>query len=171
MKLLIVRHADAGDRDEWEKSGRPDEERPLSKKGIEQIRAAAKGLVALVPEVDVIVTSPYTRAVQTAEHVRAAYGEKAELETTGSLEPDKHPDGFVEWLGDRDDDDTVVAVGHEPHLGVLATWCMLGIAGSRVEMKKGGACLLSFEKQPRKAGAVLQWLMGPKHLARVGAGS
>ena len=170
MKLLIVRHADAGDREDWEKSGRPDEERPLSKKGIEQIRAGAKGLVALVPKVDVIVTSPYTRAAQTAERVRAEYGDKVKLETSGSLEPEEHPEKFLEWMRERDDEEAVVAVGHEPHLSVLATWLMLGIAGSRVEMKKGGACLLTFEKQPRKGSGVLQWLMGPKQLARLNDG-
>jgi hypothetical protein len=44
---------------------------------------------------------------------------------------------------------------------------MVGIAGTRVEMKKGGACLLAFEDQPRKGSGVMQWLMGPKHLAQL----
>lgn len=163
---MIVRHADAGDREQWEKSGRPDEQRPLSEKGIERMRAAAKGLVELVPEVDLIVTSPYVRAAQTAEIVFACYGGKPEQETSKALEPEEEPERFVTWLRGRKEE-TVVAVGHEPHLSTLATWLMCGDASSRIELKKGAACLLDFDGQPRKGSGVLQWLMAPKQLARL----
>jgi phosphohistidine phosphatase SixA len=35
--------------------------------GIARFRAAARGLGELVPEIDVVLTSPYVRSVQTAE--------------------------------------------------------------------------------------------------------
>ena len=38
MKLLIIRHADAGDPDAWERAGKPDLERPLSEKGRKQFK-------------------------------------------------------------------------------------------------------------------------------------
>ena len=62
MAVFLVRHAKAGDRDEW--SG-PDDLRPLSKKG----RAQAEGLVAqLGPRgVTRILSSPSVRCVQTVE--------------------------------------------------------------------------------------------------------
>ena len=168
MRLLIVRHADAGDREEWEKSGQPDDKRPLTKKGVNQMRAAAKGLIAMVPELDVIVTSPYTRAEQTAEIVRAAYGGTVSLESTETLEPEKDPEDFLGWLTkELEDADSVAAVGHEPNLGILATWLMSGLADCRVEMKKGGACLIEFDGAAAKGAGVLQWLLGPKKLARM----
>lgn len=169
MRLLIVRHADAGDAEDWRKTGRPDELRPLSTKGIEQMRATAKGLVALVPEVDLMVTSPYARAAQTAEILLACYGGKIPQETSRTLEPEADPEMFAAWLGDHDDNEVVIAVGHEPNLGILATWFMTGVESGRIEMKKGGACLLEFAKRPKKGAGVLQWLMGPKQLMAMGS--
>src|SRR5258705_1292521 len=97
MKLVIVRHADAGDSEEFAKSGQPDELRPLSEKGRRQMRAAAQGLRALVPKVDLIATSPYVRALETAEIVASAY-DGMEPETTGSLESDTAPEEVLAWL-------------------------------------------------------------------------
>ena len=62
--------------------------------------------------------------------------------------------------------ETVIAVGHEPHLSTLATYLMCGSEDSRVEMKKGGACLLVFDKRAKRGAGTLRWLMGPKQLAR-----
>jgi hypothetical protein len=36
----------------------------------------------------------------------------------------------------------------------------------RVELKKGGACLLRFDGKPRRAGAILEWLLTPAQLRR-----
>ena len=164
MRLLIVRHADAGDRDEFAKTGKPDELRPLSEKGRKQMKNAAEGLRLLVPRPDLIVTSPYTRAAQTATIVADAY-ERVEQEQSATLEPDAAPSDFEEWLNEQDTVDTVIVVGHEPHVGELTTWLMTGTRESHVEFKKGGACLLEFEDRVKKGAGVMRWLMGPKELA------
>ena len=167
MKLLIVRHADAGDRDEFAKTGKPDHLRPLSSKGRDQMKDAVRGLRKLVPSADLIVMSPYTRAVQTAEIVRKEY-EKAEHEETRTLEPEVSPSEFEAWLAEHSDADVVIAVGHEPQLSTFATWMMAGINDSRIDLKKGGACLLLFDDAPAKGTGTLRWLMGPKELAATG---
>jgi phosphohistidine phosphatase len=167
MKLLIVRHADAGDRDEFAQTGQPDHLRPLSPKGRDQIKDAMRGLQKLVPSADLVVTSPYTRAVQTAETVRGAY-EKAAHEETRTLEPEVPPAEFAAWLREQDDYEVVVAVGHEPHLSTLATWLLAGLDDSRIDLKKCGACLLVFDGRVKKASGTLRWLMGPKELAAIG---
>ena len=168
MKLLIVRHADAGDREEFAKTGKPDYQRPLSKKGVDQMKSAVAGLKKLVPTVDLIVTSPYVRAEQTAEIVRSAYGADVPQEITDALEPEKSPAEFETWLHEHDELEVVVAVGHEPHLGTLATWLMTGSDDSRVDLKKGGACLIVFEKRLKRRSGVLRWLMGPAELKAIG---
>lgn len=162
MKLVVVRHADAGDKEEFAKTGKSDELRPLSDKGRKQMTSAVEGLRTLVPKCDLIATSPYVRAVQTAEIVSAAYGQHAE--ETATLEPGAAPDDFVHWVRERDADVAIIA-GHEPDLGELTTWLMTGASESHVEFKKGGACLLEFDGQVKRAGGVLRWLMGPKELA------
>ena len=171
MRLLIVRHADAGDAEEFAKTGQADYLRPLSKKGHKQMNAGARGLLELVPSCDLIVSSPFTRAAETAEHLRVAY-ERDAVETTSALEPTADPAHFELWMREHakadGNVDVAIAVGHEPHLSELTTWLVSGRDGSSVELKKGGACLLVFDGPVRKASAVLRWLMGPKELAAVG---
>jgi phosphohistidine phosphatase len=167
MKLLIVRHADAGDRDEFAKTGKPDDQRPLSEKGRDQMKNGVVGLKKLVPSADLIVTSPYVRAVQTAEFVREIYG-RVPQEETATLEPEVAPAEFEAWLKSQRDYEVVAVVGHEPHLSTLTTWLIAGVEDSRVDLKKGGACLLVFDGRAKKAAGTLRWLMGPKELAAVG---
>ena len=170
MKLVIVRHADAGDAEEFAKTGQPDAFRPLTDKGREQTQSIAEGLRKLVPSCDLIATSPYTRAMQTAEIIIAAYGHRG-AETTSALEPAAAPADFEEWLRGSDGNAAVVMiVGHEPNLSTLATYLMAGVPGSRIDLKKAGACQLAFEGEAQKGRGVLQWLMGPKQLAAVAAG-
>ena len=168
MKLLIVRHADAGDHAEFAKTGKPDDQRPLSKKGVDQMKSGVVALRKLVPAADLIVTSPYVRAEQTAQIVRGAYGDDVPLEITDTLEPLRPPMAFEKWLRERETYEVVVAVGHEPHLGLLATWLMTGTDDSWVDFKKGGACLIVFEKKLKRGSGVLRWLMGPAELKAIG---
>src|SRR5688572_21732122 len=144
MELLIIRHADAGDANEWTKTRKPDSQRPLSDKGREQIKDAAKTLVKLVPKVDLFAVSPYTRAMQTAELVFERYTDTRAREITDSLVPEAKPDAFIRWLRAQGPREVVAVVGHEPHLSMLATWLISGLDESRLELKKGGACLISF---------------------------
>lgn len=166
MQLAIVRHADAGDPAEFAQTGQPDRLRPLSRKGRKQMGAAAKGLLMLVPACDMIATSPYTRAVQTAEIVARAYDD-ADLEVTETLQPGSAPEDLVAWINTHADADVVIVVGHEPDLGLLATWLLTGTNESRIEFKKGGACLLAFEGRIKRGAGRLRWLMGPKQLAAI----
>jgi len=74
MSLLLVRHARAGDRAQWDGD---DRERPLDPRGVEQ----ATALVALLAPfpVETILASPYLRCVQTVEPLAAARGLAIEL--------------------------------------------------------------------------------------------
>ena len=167
MELLIIRHADAGDANEWAKTRKPDSQRPLSDKGREQIKDAARTLVKLVPKVDLFAVSPYIRALQTAELVFERYTETRAREITDSLVPEAKPDAFIRWLRAQGPREVVAVVGHEPHLSTLATWLIAGLEESRLELKKGGACLIAFERFAAKKEGTLQWLMGPKQLRHV----
>ena len=51
---------------------------------------------------------------------------------------------------------------------MLATWLMTGSDESRVDLKKGGACLIVFEKKLKRRSGVLRWLMGPTELKAIG---
>src|SRR5687768_4879350 len=145
MKLLLIRHGVAEDREEFAQTGAPDEQRPLTQKGRKQMKRAARGLAALVSEAHVLASSPLTRAQQTAEVVAGAFDD-APVSLVDALRPDQPFEAFMEWLRLTDDADVVVAVGHEPHLSGLAGWLLTGGHQPLFEFKKGGAGLLEFHQ-------------------------
>jgi phosphohistidine phosphatase len=116
---------------------------------------------------NVIATSPYTRAAQTAKIVAAAYDDVG-VERLDALTPEGRPQAFLAWLRGRESDDRVAAVGHEPHLGSLVYWLLTGEAvEGRIAMKKGGACLLELDPKSRARKATLIWSLTPSILRRL----
>jgi phosphohistidine phosphatase len=165
MQLVVIRHAIAMEREEFAPTGRHDSLRPLTDKGKAKMKSAAAGLRELVPSIDVLAASPFTRAQQTAEIVASAY-EGLRLHTTSSLEPDSAFADFVAWLRTQRGE-MVAVVGHEPHLGTLVTWLMTGIEESRVPLKKGAAVLLEFPAVPSSGTGRLQWALTASQLGRL----
>lgn len=167
MQLLVIRHAIAGERDEFAASGRDDSERPLTKHGKRQMRRIARGLRRMVKSLDVLCASPLVRAQQTAAIVAEAYGE-LQVATVPSLAPESEPDAFADWLGRQRIAESVAAVGHDPHLGMLVTWLVAGRMEPRVDIEKGGAVLLDVKGAPRAMCATLLWALTPAMLVRLG---
>jgi phosphohistidine phosphatase len=191
MRLLIIRHAVAEDREDFAKSGREDGERPLTRSGQRKMQRGARGLRRMVPDIDVLATSPLARAAQTAEILADAYGDVTPV-TIDELAPEGRYADFLRWLraqaggndaaddnGDAGDQgsggdgragppDLVAAVGHEPHLGGLVSLLLTGQSAPIVELKKGSACLLDLGDQPTAGRAKLLWSLTPAQLRRLG---
>jgi phosphohistidine phosphatase len=166
MRVLVVRHGLAGDRDEFAFTGRPDSERPLTKDGREKMKKAASGLTRVVDALDLVATSPLVRAVQTAEIVADVFG-GMDLTICDELSPERSPDDVLPWLRGHDRDVSLALVGHEPHLGFLVGLLLTGRHESFVELKKGAAVLLEFEDPPAPGGATLLWALPPGVLRRL----
>ena len=166
MKILVVRHGPAGDREEWERTGKDDSLRPLTAKGKKEVRKAAAGLVRLVPTLDFIATSPWTRAAQTADIVNKEYG--VDIEEVEQLTSDHRPEELSPWLAEQGGREVVALVGHEPHLGLLVGYLLSGKSASFVDLKKGGACLLEMGDPSRPGAGCLEWLLSDRELRRLG---
>lgn len=69
MPLLVIRHARAGDRDDWRGD---DRERPLDKRGRGQADALVEELEGY--PISRILSSPYDRCVQTVEPLATRRG-------------------------------------------------------------------------------------------------
>jgi len=171
MNLLVIRHAIAEDKEVFASTGRDDDLRPLTEAGRSKMRRAAAGLRVLIPRLTVLASSPLVRARETAEIVAPAF-RVSRAEMVEALRPDRPFDAFLDWLRRQpndEDEGAIAVVGHEPHLGGLVTWLMTGTTESRLELKKGAACLLRFEEYPPEAGAaVLRWALAPSHLRQIG---
>src|SRR5436305_10025483 len=98
--LWLLRHAEARD-------GRPDDERPLTKAGEEQARAAGLAMARLGVTLDVCLTSPRLRARQTAELACDPLGVLVTIEARLGGEP-FDPGDLAAGLED------VLLVGHAP---------------------------------------------------------
>ena len=165
MRVLLIRHGAAEYQKAFAKSGEPDEKRPLTRAGRDQMRAVARGLKPVVKDIDVLATSPLTRARQTAD-VAAERFDEPRRETIAALVPGAPFSAFVEWLRQHEDDDLVAAVGHNPHISELATWLMG--AGQPIDMKKASALLLELGDEIGEGKGQLRWYMTPKQLSALG---
>ncbi len=167
MQLLLIRHAIAEDKDVFARTGKPDSERPLTSEGAKKMTGVAEGLREILKSIDVLGSSPFVRARQTAQIVADAYGIRR-VDMVDSMEPDQPFENFATWLRTAKDEKVVAAVGHEPHIGALVTWLLSGSEDSLTPMKKGGACLLEIDGRAGPASAELSWFMPPGVLRRLG---
>jgi phosphohistidine phosphatase len=161
MEIYLVRHAQAGERDpeRWP----DDSQRPLTKKGIRRFERSAKGIVSLVPEVDVVLASPYRRTWQTAEILEDA-GWPGPLRLDELIKSE--PGALFRALTRYEDLSSIALVGHEPHLSRFAT-ALLGRAPWG-EMKKGALAKLSQEALNLSAGTTtLDYYLPPKVLRKL----
>lgn len=167
MDLLVVRHAIAEDREEFARTGKPDEERPLTREGRRRFEKGARGLRKLAPSLDLLATSGLVRAKETAELLAAAYDHLRTVRVA-ELAPEAKPAALVPWLRAQHRRDTVAVVGHEPHLSALVELLLAGGPSGFVELKKGGACLVSLPKPAAAGGGELRWLLTPAQLRSLG---
>ena len=166
MRLLVVRHGAAEDKDAFARTGQSDDLRPLTAQGKRELRDVARGIRTAVSELDVLATSPLVRAVQTAEILGDVYDRRPV--TVESLQPDAPYESFARWARSQRDKETVAIVGHEPHLSGLVSWLIASSSHSVIELKKAAACLVAIEGTPGEGSGTLLWSMPPKVLRALG---
>jgi len=116
MKLYLLRHGEATPMVGEQVS--PD--RSLNETGREQCKKTAEEIRTKGINFDVILTSPYLRAFQTAEIVADALGIKDRLAKEPLLAPGFDFFELMELMEDYYDRQSILLVGHEPDLGEVA---------------------------------------------------
>jgi len=167
MNLYIIRHAIAVD------PGTPgyesDSERPLTDKGRKKMRQIAKGLRNLGVEFDLILSSPYVRARETAEIVADVFKMKKKITFTENLIPLGNPELLVGEINEKYSVNSIALVGHEPHLSTLVGILVAANAKLDITLKKGGVCyLLADDLHHQDHRATLEWLLTPGLLTEIG---
>lgn len=156
VELYLLRHAHAGNPDEWTGD---DAERPLSAKGRRQAERLGRFLSERTFTTDVILTSPKTRAVQTAELVAAAIGARFETDHRlgGLLDLDLLTALVTDARATR-----VMVVGHDPDFSDLCA----SLSGAQdLPLKKGALARIDAPLPLRAATGLLRWLVPPDLLA------
>jgi len=166
MELYVLRHAIAAVRDA--EGGGPDEERPLTDQGTAKLRRVVRGMKALGLSFDRILTSPYLRALQTAEIVAAEMGAPKKIERTLHLTPAGDPRALMDLLRSRSGEKrNVLVVGHEPYLSDLISVLVSGDDRTVITLKKAGLCKLAIQTPRYGRCADLEWLLTPAQAARI----
>ena len=139
-----------------------DRARALTNEGREKTRATARKLVEWKVAVDVVVTSPFRRARETAVIISEALGCK--LVEEPALSSGEAPSKLFERVQKMAAFDSVLLVGHEPDLSRLISILISGGIQVHVTMKKGGVCKL-FCTTVAPGHATLEWMLAPRHLS------
>ena len=158
--VYLVRHAfaDHADPERWP----DDSKRPLTKEGIRKFAEAARGLRRIVPDVEVVLSSGFARAWQTAEILHDETGWPKPEECT-ELEAHRPASSALDVLRKRTES-AVALVGHEPYLSQLASILCAGGEGTmHLQLKKGAVALISVD-DIEPGGGWLLWSVRPKIL-------
>ena len=173
-ELLLLRHGIAEPRSPQ----RTDRIRALTDRGRQRTRAVLERARALGLVADQMLSSPLTRARQTAEIARSV-GLAPSLELSATLEPGHDPlpllAATLASLAAAQSDSSASAtpmatarrrlllVGHEPDLGLLAAR-LLGATPGSIELRKAGLALLVLPAGPTPGSASLRLLLSPRSL-------
>jgi phosphohistidine phosphatase len=165
MELYIVRHGIAVDREDPKCPADP--ERFLTEEGIEKSRQVAKGLSKVASIPDLILTSPYLRAFQTAEiFAEELEYSKNKIRKSELLLPGAEPLQLFRELAKDKDASSVFVFGHAPHLDdLIAT--SIGAKHHFCSLKKAGVAAVELKRLVPPSGELI-WLATPKLLRKAG---
>ena len=155
MRLYFLRHGIA-DWPDWDPAR--DHERPLTKEGLKKMKEQARTLADLGVKIDAVLSSPYTRAYQTADIVAGKL--RLDVRTEPRLAPGFNIDKLAEIVASFDEEQALLLVGHEPTFSMVIAEI---IGGGRVQMKKGALARVDVN---RELHGELVWLLQPKTLTR-----
>ncbi|MFO0773555.1 MAG: phosphohistidine phosphatase SixA [Nitrospiraceae bacterium] len=161
MEFILMRHGIAVEPEEWQGE---EALRPLTEKGRAKTREAAEGLAALGIKPTALLSSPFTRAHETAEIVHQALGCKRAIQICDELTPDRKPEDVLALLEKLGKKTCVVCVGHEPLLGALAGLFLFGKSTTNLAFRKAGACCITFDDVPMSGKGQLDWWLRPSIL-------
>jgi phosphohistidine phosphatase len=157
MEIYILRHGVA----EEPQTGQPDAERALTPDGRKKLRNVLRTAASAGVEPTLILTSPYKRALQTAQLAAEILEYKGELLRTEALEPNSSPKPVWEEIRVHKDEPRILLAGHEPLFGRLAAY-LLGSPNLQVDFKKGAMVCIEIERFPAEPHGVLRWMLTSK---------
>ena len=154
MILYFLRHGIAEDR----ATDGTDRARLLTPAGERQLRAAAEVWRRVNLRPDVVFSSPFPRALRTAELLVEGLGLSMAPVADELLAPGADWPRFAELLAGRPADRRVMFVGHEPDLSQAVEQLS---GASSIRMRKAGVACLEFYGVPEPGGGEIAWLLDP----------
>jgi len=142
-----------------------DFERPLTPEGEQKLRRIIRAMRNLELSFDLILSSPYIRARETAEAVAAGFALQKKLQFRDSLGVEGNPRELIaELRGLNPAPGSLLLVGHEPYLSTLVSLLLSGAAKPCVTLKKAGLCRMTVTSIRAGRCANLEWLLTPRQM-------
>ena len=160
MKILLIRRAVARGA-----PGALDAKSPPTPSNRVRFSTGARGLARIVGRIDVLMTSPLSRARETAEITAAAFTHASPV-IESALAGDR-VEPILTALSTCPREATVALVGHEPSLGVLLARMVGSANAGPLAFKKGGAAFVDLPDGPTRTGRLL-WFVPPRALRALG---
>jgi phosphohistidine phosphatase len=163
MELYIVRHGIAIDREDPKSPADP--ERYLTEEGIDKTKQVAKRVAGFKIKPELFISSPYVRAMQTAELFAAAFDyPKQKIRRSDSLLPGTEPSHFFKEIAKEKNAAAIFCFGHAPQLDDLIA-AGLGSKHHVTQLKKAGVAAIELKRLTPPSGQLL-WLATPKLLRK-----
>ena len=163
MNLYVLRHGEAGKSfNVAAKDGR----RSLTEEGRKEVRRVAASLRVLGVHFDSIVSSPLSRATETAELVATETNPRVKVELWDELKPEGDKRRFYARLARLGRESSVLIVGHEPYLSSLIA-DIVDARGARLVLKKAGLARVNVTVLGPDVKGELRWLLSPRVLKKI----
>ena len=163
MRIYLIRHSNAVE--VGSEGYEDDSQRPLTEKGCEKMESIASALKRLGVQPDLIVSSPYVRARQTAELLAQGLKYKGKIELNEALIPFGEANTIIGEINEKYTVGELIIVGHEPSLGLLIGTLSAGTPEISITLKKGSVCCLAADDLRVEPKASIEWLLTPKILS------
>ena len=164
MKIYLMRHGIAS-----EPEGRNfelDSQRPLSAEGRDIIAQIARALKKLDVNPDIILSSPYVRAKETATELAKEFNRQQHLVFSDLLIPDGKAEEIISAIVDNFMVEELLIVGHLPCLSLLSSLLAAGDLDLAINIKKGGVCCLLADDLRLERRATIEWHLTSKTLLK-----
>jgi len=157
MQLYILRHGIA----ENGKPGASDADRALTAEGKKKLRETLRVVAKSGVAPELIISSPYLRAMETAEIAVDVLGYQETLLQADVLIPATDPKPVWDEIRLHKSVTSLMLVGHEPLLSALAAY-LLGAPSIYVDMKKGAIMRIDLDSFGPQPHGILKWMLVPK---------
>ena len=156
MIIYFLRHASAG---QHFMDPAKDDKRPLDSEGIRQCGFVGRACSAMNVQIDLVISSPLKRALQTATLVATELGYDSKIAVDRALLPSADYNSFRELIAKNAQFEAVMVVGHNPSLNDFLSRVVSSRTGkAEIDLKKAAVAKVEVDGKQ----AMLQWLLTPK---------
>jgi phosphohistidine phosphatase len=157
MEIYLLRHGIA----EEQRAGQRDSDRALTSEGKKRLREVLQVAKEAAVQPELILTSPYRRARETAQIAADILGVRHPLVPADSFTPMAEARDAWNEIKHHRDTSSVMIASHEPLTGLLAGF-LLNVHDLAIDVKKGSIIRIDVEAFGAQPRGVLKWMLTPR---------